>query len=240
MSDVSIERTCPACKISKSISEFFRNKAASFGLSTYCKPCTKTRYANGDRRRAWHAARNKEKKAAREKIGQAFANKECWTSRVFNRLYVGREKMGYIFSRFKVSSTKFYESTPCWEWQHGLNNKGYGMIQYRMKPFPVHRLVYQIIVEFVPDNLHCDHLCRNPRCVNPAHIEPVTPGENMMRGTSVQAKNAKKTHCKRGHPLSGDNLLLRRDGRECRECKRHHSREYWRRIAQRKITSPTS
>ena len=33
----------------------------------------------------------------------------------------------------------------------------------------------------IPDGREIDHLCRNHRCVNPDHLEPVTHLENMRR-----------------------------------------------------------
>jgi hypothetical protein len=62
-----------------------------------------------------------------------------------------------------------------------------------------------------------DHRCRMTLCVNPAHLEPVRHRENMRRGLQ-----ATKTHCHRGHPLSGANLRLEggRRARRCRQCER--------------------
>jgi HNH endonuclease len=52
-----------------------------------------------------------------------------------------------------------------------------------------------------------DHLCRNPKCVNPEHLQIVTNKENILRGVSFTAENASKTHCVRGHELTPDNLV---------------------------------
>jgi hypothetical protein len=70
--------------------------------------------------------------------------------------------------------------------------------------------------------LTLDHLCRNKACVNPAHLEPVTNRENVLRGVGLSAENARKTHCKRGHPLSGDNVVVSKGGRKrrCVACER--------------------
>jgi hypothetical protein len=71
----------------------------------------------------------------------------------------------------------------------------------------------------VPKKLTLDHLCRVRHCVNPSHLEIITRGENVLRGISIPAKNAVKTHCLNGHPLFGPNLYERRDGyRNCKKC----------------------
>jgi hypothetical protein len=65
-------------------------------------------------------------------------------------------------------------------------------------------------------------------------MEPVTRAVNVLRGDSPNAVNARKTHCKRGHPLFGDNLYTRKDkpGRQCKQCgldsnrRRYHERKH--------------
>jgi hypothetical protein len=77
--------------------------------------------------------------------------------------------------------------------------------------------------------LQLDHLCRVRHCVYPAHLEPVTPRENVLRGETVAASNARKTHCLRGHPFDEVNTChwqSRPGRRDCRECKRDHTRAY--------------
>lgn len=93
-----------------------------------------------------------------------------------------------------------------------------------------HILAYELLVGPVPLGKVLHHHCENPPCCNPAHLEPKTQQENILLGASSPARNAQKTHCKRGHLLEGDNLRWRkgRYGKErlCRTCQREYMREY--------------
>jgi hypothetical protein len=128
----------------------------------------------------------------------------------------------------------------CWEWtaggrkRYGLFNLGGGRGQ-----ISAHRLSYMLIKGEIPDGLTLDHLCRNPSCVNPDHLEPVTSGVNTLRGDSVTSVNNRKTHCNRGHSFSGVNLILRpTGGRDCLTCRLVRSRlrsteETWEQVEQK-------
>lgn len=108
----------------------------------------------------------------------------------------------------------------CWEWT-GTTARGYGYMSVDGKPRPVHRIAYELVIGPIPVNRVLDHLCRNRRCCNPDHLEPVTEAENILRGVGSSARHARKTHCDHGHPLSGDNLRLTDKGyRRCRQCAR--------------------
>lgn len=115
----------------------------------------------------------------------------------------------------------------CIVWLGGLNGVGYGQFYKGRSSLDetgktyAHRWSYEYHVGPIPDGLHLDHLCRNRRCVNPDHLEPVTIRENLLRGESPSAKHAVKTHCPAGHPYSGSNLHLTPSGqRKCRACDR--------------------
>lgn len=108
----------------------------------------------------------------------------------------------------------------CWVWI-GPATQGYGMLKpYRGPARIVHRVVYEALAGPIPAGLTLDHLCRNRRCCNPDHLEPVTSAENVLRGFGPPAINARKTHCNRGHELSGNNLRMEGDRRRCRTCER--------------------
>lgn len=111
--------------------------------------------------------------------------------------------------------------TGCWDWHGGKSDRGYGSISLDGRSHQAHRVSYELYVGPIPDGLQIDHLCRNRGCINPAHLEPVTCRENVRRGEGPSAVNATRTHCKHGHPLSGDNLRISRNGkRRCRACAR--------------------
>lgn len=113
----------------------------------------------------------------------------------------------------------------CWPWGGYLHPKGYGQFGGRW----AHRVAYELKVGTIHAGLVIDHLCRNRRCINPFHLEPVTVRENTLRGNGKTAEQARQSHCKNGHPLSGDNLSQSRGGRRERRCKQCH-RERMRRV----------
>jgi hypothetical protein len=83
----------------------------------------------------------------------------------------------------------------------------------------------------VPDGLQLDHLCRVRHCANPAHLEPVDCRTNLLRGNTVTAKWASRTHCQGGHPYDEVNTYITSEGaRLCRICNAARQRERRRRI----------
>ncbi len=118
--------------------------------------------------------------------------------------------------------SKVNKTESCWLWTASINPEGYGKFWVAGKGrLRAHRVAYELVVGPIPEGLQIDHLCRVRHCVNPSHLEPVTHRENLLRGIGIPAVNAKKTHCLRGHPFSGDNLYIEpKGGRRCRECRR--------------------
>lgn len=107
----------------------------------------------------------------------------------------------------------------CWLWTGTLYN-GYGNTSYMGKSSLAHRATFSIIKGEISNNLVIDHLCRNRNCVNPEHLEAVTPRENILRGASPSAIYAKRTHCNKGHKFNRTNTLVREDNnsRRCKIC----------------------
>lgn len=135
-----------------------------------------------------------------------------------------------IFSNISIDPV-----TNCWNWQGAKDYGGYGQGFYRGRKERVHRIVYAFLKEPIPrgKTRQLDHLCRNTSCCNPEHLELVTPQINGLRGNGLQAINARKTHCKYGHPYPP--YALDKPRHYCKTCDsiRHKrrmqgaQREYW-------------
>lgn len=113
----------------------------------------------------------------------------------------------------------------CWLWLGGTQ-RGYGIFW----PTPersegAHRYAYKTLVGPIPEGMELDHVrargCTNTHCVNPAHLEVVTPRINKLRGNGMSARYARATQCLYGHPYDEANTKIRKNGvRRCRECDR--------------------
>ena len=127
---------------------------------------------------------------------------------------------------------KYVQKTnSCWLWTGSLSPQGYGQFHLNGGPKLAHRIAYEWMVGPIPNGMDLDHVlangCTNRNCIKaisdefgPAHLEAVSRYENIIRGTAPTAINARKTHCIRGHELSGSNLINRtRKTRECKICK---------------------
>lgn len=131
----------------------------------------------------------------------------------------------------KVSPTGF-----CWLWTASVCRSGYGNFNVgRMgRKFKSHRIAYTLLVGKIPDGLELDHLCRVRRCVNPDHLEPVTPEENRKRSQRVNNGNyiraisaGQRTHCSKGHEYTEITTYRYKDGRkDCLICKKANRLKY--------------
>lgn len=129
------------------------------------------------------------------------------------------------------SKVQIAEPDDCWTWKGRVRPAGYGYFDVRsgerFYPRHAHRVAYELTHGALPSDLVVDHLCRNTLCVNPAHMEPVTPGENTRRMLVAH----RPEHCPQGHPYDEANTYMHGNHRLCKACSAERSRK-WR--AQRK------
>jgi hypothetical protein len=107
----------------------------------------------------------------------------------------------------------------CWIWTAG-KSRGYGRFKLGDSVTLAHRVSYTWCKGEIPDGLILDHLCRNRACVNPDHLEPVTYQVNLLRGDTISAMHAKKTHCPQGHEYTDENTYMYRGSRQCSTCRK--------------------
>lgn len=115
--------------------------------------------------------------------------------------------------------------TPCHIWQGAKNKDGYAVVKREGKTHLLHRLTWAEENGPIPAGQVMDHLCRIHACIRPEHLEPVTLKENLRRGEGHGG--VLRTHCRRGHRLTGRNLYKRSDGtHRCRTCMLAANRAY--------------
>lgn len=114
------------------------------------------------------------------------------------------------------------DTNECMLWAGVVNTQGYGKWTRLIdgKRVSAHRAMYMILVGEIPKGLTIDHLCNTPACINVDHMEVVTRRENTLRSSNPAALNKKKTVCKNGHPLIGENLYVYKNMRNCLTCRR--------------------
>lgn len=109
------------------------------------------------------------------------------------------------------------DTNGCWIWQASLKHgTGYAQITIARKVYGAHRVSYEAFVGPIPDGLHLDHLCRVRECVNPLHLEPVTPMVNNHRSPITHGN---ETHCPQGHVYNDTNTYRASGRRYCKPCR---------------------
>lgn len=138
-----------------------------------------------------------------------------------------REEAVSIKDRFE---SKFFVSPDgCWIWTAQVDYYGYGVFWKDNKRTKAHRFSYELYVGKIANDLVIDHICKQPSCVNPNHLEPVTIKENTLRGSRT------KTICEHGNGFTRCELGCRniyqtnkrnKDLEKTREYQRNYMREY--------------
>lgn len=124
----------------------------------------------------------------------------------------------------RATKGKVLNGKRCLIWIGHINKGGYGRFRNgNQKQVGAHCFVGETAQGPIPNGLQIDHLCRNPACVEPKHLEAVTCRTNLMRGFGFAGINARKTHCPKGHPYD----KIYQCGRSCAECKRIASQKYY-------------
>jgi hypothetical protein len=139
-----------------------------------------------------------------------------------------------IVARFWRSVDR-HDDEGCWHWLGGVGHGGYGRLYVRevddtAMTVAAHRFSYALMVGPIPAGLVVHHVCGEPSCVRPDHLEAVSNRTNVLAGTSPSALNARKLTCAHGHPFD----RVRSDGaRACRACRNAEQRTRRRRPAAR-------
>lgn len=110
----------------------------------------------------------------------------------------------------------------CWLWMAAQNRYGYGRFNFEGSTKLAHRVSHVLFIGPIPDGFQVDHVaargCRSTLCVNPAHLEAVTPKENTSRSTGFAPRKAAQTHCVHGHEFTAENTYTSGGRRNCRQC----------------------
>jgi hypothetical protein len=104
----------------------------------------------------------------------------------------------------------------CWNWLLSQTRDGYGRSAHGV---PAHRRSFVEAGGELLRGQPLDHLCRNRRCVNPAHLEPVTIAENTRRSLAARGLVDRET-CPHGHSMADAYVHPETGKRSCRECRR--------------------
>lgn len=115
----------------------------------------------------------------------------------------------------------------CWEWLAYKDKDGYGTFRVGDKKQMAHRVSFALHFGRAPRSENViDHLCKNTGCVNPSHIEEVSPLENLMRGNNLSAVALRTGNCIRGHNNWKDRVLSTgKIKRVCLDCVVYRNRK---------------
>lgn len=126
----------------------------------------------------------------------------------------------------RILRRRLITESGCWEYLGARTPFGHGNMSVGSQTDgtsrirKVHAVAYEIWVGPIPEGLELDHLCRNPPCFNPEHLEPVTHQENLRRAYPL----GELFKC--GHEITPENICPPPQTRRCRTCKNARIREY--------------
>jgi hypothetical protein len=205
MAELSItEKSCSRCKATKPIVAFCRDARRRYGLTAWCKACISIKCKE-------YYAKNKRQPESSEYLKVS---------------HLSLKEIVRLFSKIAISPNVQWNGTPCWVWIAGTR-RGYSRIHWKRNGIPAHRLMYAWLIAPIPNRKigeltdQLDHLCRNPLCCNPIHLELVSPRVNTLRSNAASAVSARKTHCKYGHEFTPENirrLSTHPNSRRCAIC----------------------
>lgn len=142
-----------------------------------------------------------------------------------NRKGLPRNYRSPAIDRILAKTTE--DDNGCWIFHGSDNGVGYGVVFNEGRQEYTHRVTYEFFIAEIPEGLQIDHLCRQRRCCNPWHLDPVTTAVNVARGEARLRSGAwradfelSKTHCPAGHAYDSENTYITSKGhRQCRLCK---------------------
>lgn len=115
----------------------------------------------------------------------------------------------------------------CWIWTASSGTKtGYGRFWDGTRFWVAHRYAYTLAYGPIRDGYSVSQTCRNPRCVNPAHLESLP--QHTLRERTWERHYWSRQTCKYGHPWTPENTAFRGRGRVCRKCCALRAREVYR------------